>query len=130
MKMWTRLGHFGLVLCIAASPGRGAPLTPHGGWVFVAGGQDMIQAGQWSCVTGLTVSADTLSVPATSSGYNTVIDTSGPVLQVSGDFSVLATLSDPGTPGSFLTMVGTLNTGSLFSVSYTHLICSQTRYSG
>jgi endo-1,4-beta-xylanase len=114
MKMWTRLGHFGLVLCIAASPGRGAPLTPHGGWVFVAGGQDMIQAGQWSCVTGVTLSADTLSVSAPASGYNTVIDTTGPVLQAQGDFSVLASLSDSGTTGSFLTMVGTLNTGSLF----------------
>ncbi|MGA3019513.1 MAG: endo-1,4-beta-xylanase, partial [Bryobacteraceae bacterium] len=78
------------------------------------GGQDMIQAGQWSCVTGLTLSADTLSISAPGSGYNTVISTSGPLLQVQGDFSVLATLSDPGTPGSFLTMVGTLNTGSLY----------------
>jgi endo-1,4-beta-xylanase len=103
-----------LFLCVAASTGWAASLTPRSGWVFVPGAQDMIQAGQWGCVTGLTVSADTLSIPAPSSGYSTVIDTIGPVLQVPGDFSVLATLSDPGTPGSYLTLVGTLNTGSQY----------------
>jgi endo-1,4-beta-xylanase len=74
----------------------------------------MIQAGQWSCIAGVTLSVDTLSVSAPASGYNTVIDTTGPVLQTPGDFSVLAALSDLGSTGSFLTMVGTLNTGSLF----------------
>jgi endo-1,4-beta-xylanase len=73
----------------------------------------MIQAGQWGCSTGVSVSGDTLSISA-SSNYNTVINTSGPILQLQGDFSVLATLSDPGTAGSFLTMVGTLATGSQY----------------
>jgi endo-1,4-beta-xylanase len=91
-----------------------SPLQPRSGWVFVPGAQDMILAGQWGCSTGVTVSADTLSITAASGNYNTVINTSGPVLKLQGDFSVLATLSDTGTGGSFLTMVGTLNTGSLF----------------
>jgi endo-1,4-beta-xylanase len=82
--------------------------------VYVPGAQDMIQAGQWGCLTGVNVNGDTLSISASSGNYNTVINTSGPVLKLQGDFSVLATLSDPGTLGSFLTMVGTLNTGSAY----------------
>jgi endo-1,4-beta-xylanase len=91
-----------------------APLQPRTGWVFVPGAQDMIQAGQWGCASGVSVNGDTLSIPASSGNYNTAINTSGPVLKLQGDFSVLATLSDPASAGSFLTMVGTLNTGSLF----------------
>ncbi len=87
---------------------------PRSGWVFVPGAQDMIVAGQWGCATGVTVSSGALSISATSANYSTVVDTSGPILKVQGDFSVLATLSDIGTGGSFLTMVGTLNTGSQF----------------
>jgi len=114
MTRRSRIGFFALLFSLAVSNGWGTSLTLRSGWAFVPGGQDMIQAGQWSCVTGVTLSADALSVSAPASGYNTVIDTTGPVLQVQGDFSVLAALSDPGTSGSFLTMVGTLNTGSLF----------------
>jgi endo-1,4-beta-xylanase len=91
-----------------------APLTLRTGWVYVPGAQDMIAAGQWGCLTGVNVNGDTLSISASSGNYNTVINTSGPVLKLQGDFSVLATLSDPGTVGSFLTMVGTLNTGSAY----------------
>jgi endo-1,4-beta-xylanase len=90
-----------------------APLQPRTGWVFVPGAQDMIQAGQWGCSTGVAINGDTLSITA-GANYNTAINTSGPVLKIQGDFSVLATLSDTGTSGSFLTMVGTLNTGSTF----------------
>jgi endo-1,4-beta-xylanase len=74
----------------------------------------MVGAGQWGCATGVNVNGDTLSISASSANYNTPIDTNGPILKLQGDFSVLATLSDPATGGSFLTMVGTLNTGSLF----------------
>src|SRR5207245_10882846 len=44
-------------------------------------------------------------------GHSSRISTSGPMLAVHGDFSVLATLSAPETAGTFLTLVGTLNTG-------------------
>jgi endo-1,4-beta-xylanase len=60
------------------------------------------------------MSGDTLSISAPSTGYVTAVNTSGPVLQVQGDFSVLAALSDPGTTGAFLTMVGSLATGSQY----------------
>jgi endo-1,4-beta-xylanase len=105
---------FCVVCFLTVWPAWAASLQPRNGWVFVPGAQDMIQAGQWGCTSGVAVSADTLSITASSGNYNTVIDTSGPVLKLQGDFSVLAMLSDPGTSGSFLTMVGTLNTGSLF----------------
>lgn len=114
MNNWMLCRFFWLALWFAASTGWGTSLTPRGGWVFVPGAQDMIQAGQWTCVLGVTMSGDTLSIPAPSTGYVTAVDTSGPVLQVQGDFSVLATLSDPGTQGAFLTLVGTLATGSQY----------------
>jgi endo-1,4-beta-xylanase len=91
-----------------------APLTLRTGWVYVPGAQDMIQAGQWGCATGVSMNGDTISISASSGNYNTVIDTSGPMLKLQSDFSVLANLSDPGATGSFLTMVGTLNTGSAY----------------
>ncbi len=109
----SRPGLCGLLLCIAASNGWGS-LTPRTGWVFVPGAQDMIQAGQWSCVTGVTLGSNTLSISAPSGGYSTPINTSGPILEVPGDFSVLVALSDSGSSGAFLTMVGTLATGSEF----------------
>jgi len=104
---------FAIVSFLAIWHAWAQPLQPRTGWVFVPGAQDMIQAGQWGC-TSVTVSGDTLSIAASSGNYNTVIDTSGPTLKLQGDFSVLATLSDTGTAGSFLTMVGTLNTGSVY----------------
>jgi glycosyl hydrolase family 10 len=41
-----------------------------------------------------------------------VIDTLGPLLRVQGDFSVLGTFSTASGSGTFLTLVGALNTGS------------------
>src|ERR1022692_2558012 len=103
------------VLCLAVGwQAWAAPLTLRTGWVYVPGAQDMIAAGQWGCLTGVNVNGDKLSISASSGNYNTAINTSGPVLKVQGDFSVLATLSDPGSAGSFLTMVGALNTGSAY----------------
>jgi endo-1,4-beta-xylanase len=103
-----------VLLIAAASQVWGQSLQPRSGWVFVPGAQDMIQAGQWDCTTGVNASNDTLSISAASGNYNTIINTTGPILKVQGDFSVLATLSDPGSGGSFLTMVGSLNTGSQY----------------
>ena len=59
------------------------------------------------------MAGDTLTVPATTA-YNTVSNTAGPVLHPAGDFSVLADLSAPSSSGTFLTLVGTLPTGSQF----------------
>ena len=103
-----------MVCLLAGLPVWAASLQPRTGWVFVPGGQDMIAAGQWGCTSGVTVANDTLSISAPSGSYNTVINTTGPVLKLQGDFSVLASMSDPASAGSFLTMVGTLNTGSQY----------------
>jgi endo-1,4-beta-xylanase len=111
----TKLGWGGVVcllLFVTASVEQRISLTPRSGWVFVPGAQDMIAAGQWGCTAGVTPSADTLSISAPSSGYGTPINTSGPVLKVPGDFSVLAMVSNPvGGSGGYLTMVGTLSNG-------------------
>lgn len=96
------------VLAAAAAPAASLPLRS--GWVFVPGAQDMVAAGSWGCTSGVTVNAGTLSITASSSNFTTAINTSGPVLKLQGDFSVLATLSDPAGAGSYLTMVGTLAT--------------------
>jgi endo-1,4-beta-xylanase len=78
----------------------------------VPGAQDMIAAGQWGCTAGVTLSADTLSISAPSSGYRTPINTSGPLLKVPGDFSVLAMVSNPARgSGGYVTMVGTPSHG-------------------
>src|SRR5271154_6725268 len=102
-----RAGIFWLFLCLTASNGWGASLPFRSGWVFVPGAEDMIAAGLWNCTAGVTVVSDTLSISAPGSGYSTPVNTTGPALQVPGDFSVLATLSDPSGAGAFLTLVGT-----------------------
>jgi endo-1,4-beta-xylanase len=102
------------VCFFTASLAGATSLQPRSGWVYVPGGQDLVAAGSWGCVTSVNVAADTLSITASSANYNTVTNTTGPVLKPQGDFSVLATLSDPATGGSFLTMVGTLATGSAY----------------
>jgi endo-1,4-beta-xylanase len=80
----------------------------------VPGAQDLLQTGQWGCVSGVTLGANSLVVTA-GAGYNTVINTSGPSLQVQGDFSVLAQLSAPASSAeTFLTLVGALSTGDQF----------------
>src|SRR5271157_1326880 len=91
-----------------------SPLTPRPGWIFVPGAQDLLQSGQWVCVSGVTPAATSLTITA-GAGYNTVIDSSGPSLQVQGDFSVLAQLSAPASSsGTYLTLVGALSTGDQF----------------
>jgi endo-1,4-beta-xylanase len=107
---WISLFYFFL----AVSSGSAASITPRSGWVFVPGAQDLIQAGQWGCTAGVTSASAALSITAPSGGYSTPINTAGPRLQVNGDFSVIATLSNTGTAGSFLTLVGTLNAGSVW----------------
>ena len=90
-----------------------AVVTPRIGWVFVPGAQDLIQAGQWNCVGGLTVGANSLTITATTD-YATVVNSGGPALHPNGDFSVLAELSAPSSSGTFLTLVGQLATGGQF----------------
>ncbi len=70
----------------------------------------MIEAGRWDCVPAVTTDSTKISITADST-YNTVINTSGLRLAVQGDFSMLATLSPPVNAGTFLTLVGTLNSG-------------------
>ena len=68
----------------------------------------MIAAGQWSCVTGVTLASGTLAISSDVTVYNT----SGPILKVPGDFSELAMVANPiRGSGGFLTMVGTLKNG-------------------
>ncbi|MBZ5622738.1 MAG: endo-1,4-beta-xylanase [Acidobacteriia bacterium] len=90
-----------------------AALSPRSGWTFAPGAEDLIQAGSWSCVSQVTANPNSLTITAAAS-YVTPINTSGPRLLVQGDFSVLATLSAPASTGTFLTLVGTLQTGTAF----------------
>jgi endo-1,4-beta-xylanase len=97
---------------MVVSASGASPLTPRPGWILVPGAQDLLQTGQWGCVSGVTPGANSLTIAAGSGGYSTVIDTSGPSLQVQSDFSILAQLSAPASnPGTFLTLVGALSTG-------------------
>jgi len=101
---------FFFLMVVSAS--GASPLTPRPGWILVPGAQDLLQTGQWGCVSGVTPGANSLTIAAGSGGYSTVIDTSGPSLQVQSDFSILAQLSAPASnPGTFLTLVGALSTG-------------------
>ena len=88
-------------------------LAPRSGWVFVPGAQDLIQSGMWNCASGITVGTGSLTITATTA-YNTISNTTGPVLHPRGDFSVLAQLSATSSTGTFLTLVGTLNTSGQF----------------
>src|SRR5215472_524956 len=107
---WVAL--FGFFL--AVSNGSATSIALRSGWAFVPGAQDLIQTGQWGCTAGLTSTSAALSITAPDSGYSTPINTAGPRLQGNGDFSVIATFSNPATAGSFLTLVGTLSTGSVW----------------
>lgn len=101
-----------LVLACAA-PNLYAALSPHAGWSLAPGAEDLILTGSWSCVSQVAVNANSLTIAA-NSNFVTPINTSGPKLQVQGDFSVLATLSAPSSTGTYLTLVGTLSTGPAF----------------
>jgi hypothetical protein len=80
-----------------------SPLTPRPGWILAPDAQDLLQTGQWGCLSGVTLGTNSLVIAA-GNGYNTVINTWGPSLQVKGDFSVLAQLSAPASSsGTFLT---------------------------
>ena len=85
------------------------------------GAQDLIQAGEWGCVPDVTLASHALSISAPSSGYRAPVNISGPRIQTQGDFSVLATLSDPARSGAFLTLVGALGTGSLYWIGLKQL---------
>src|ERR1035438_5808412 len=102
-----------LLICVIAAPLSHAALSPHTGWNLAPGAEDLIQTGSWSCVSQVTASANSLTITA-GSAYVTPINTSGPRLLVEGDFSVLATLSAPSSTGTFLTLGGTLSTGTAF----------------
>lgn len=103
-----------LLSFLAVSTASGASLlTLRDGWVFVPGAQDLIRAGQWNCVSGVTAAPTSLTIAGTTN-YNTPINTTGPVLHPQGDFSVLAQLSAPASSITFLTLVGQLATGSQF----------------
>jgi endo-1,4-beta-xylanase len=97
----------------ATAPDAHAALSPHAGWTLAPGAEDLIQTGSWSCVSQVTANANSLTITAGSS-YVTPVNTTGPRLQVQGDFSVLATLSAPSSTGTYLTLVGTLSTGPAF----------------
>jgi endo-1,4-beta-xylanase len=100
------------IVILAASPAAFA-LSPHTGWTLAKGAEDLIQSGSWSCVSQVTANAQSLTIAA-AANFVTPINTSGPRLLVDGDFSVLATLSAPSSTGTYLTLVGTLHTGTEF----------------
>ena len=98
-------------LLLAVSAGMSAPSALRSGWVYVPGGQDLIQNGQWCSTFNQLLSVGTSSLTISATGaYNTVINSRGPHLQVQGDFSVLATLS-PQSSSPTLTLVGSLSNG-------------------
>jgi hypothetical protein len=89
-----------------------AQVAPRSGWTLVPGAEDLIRMGNWGCVSGVNAGVHSLTVSANASGFNTVINTTGPVLQVTGDFSVMVSIAAPVSMGGvMLTLVGSLNTG-------------------
>lgn len=92
-------------LCLCAVPG-----AARDGWIPAPGAADLISNGGWSCANGVDAAGAQLTIAA-GSGYNTAVNTNGPLLHVTGDFSVSATLSSAQKDNVFLTLVGTLNSG-------------------
>ena len=90
---------------------NGFAATPRSGWVLVPGAEDLIQSGSWNCNPGVAAGTNSFTASA-GSGYNTIVNTYGPMLKTTGDFSVLVTFSASSGAGAFLTLVGALNTGS------------------
>ncbi len=85
-------------------------LPPRDGWTFVAGAEDLIASGGWSCISGISTSGHNIVLTAGSS-YSTQINTNGPRLAPQGDFGVLAALS-PKSGSGWLTLVGVLGKDS------------------
>ena len=81
---------------------------PRYGWSFLPGAEDLIHA--WGCVSSVAAGGTELAITAGDT-YNTIINTNGPTLRVDGDFSVIATMSALPDAQTYLTLVGTLNTG-------------------
>ncbi len=101
------------LLCFLAAASLHAAPPLRDGWSYITNGQNLIQSGLWACVGGVTITGNSLTIPA-SSNYVTATNATGPVLQANGDFSVLTTLSAPAGSSVFLTLVGTLSTGPNF----------------
>jgi endo-1,4-beta-xylanase len=68
------------------------------GWILAPIAQDLIQAADWSCLPVSIGPNNVLTVPA-QSGYVNAWLNEGPLLQVTGDFSVLATFANTNSGG-------------------------------
>lgn len=110
--MVTRFGILCLTCFLVVVDCRAAVAT-RPGWSLAPGAEDLIQSGSWSCVSQVTANPNSLTIAAGAS-FVTPVNTSGPRLVASGDFSVLASLSAPSSTGTYLTLVGTLSTGPNF----------------
>jgi endo-1,4-beta-xylanase len=111
--LWRIASAIAVLACLGAATDVRAALSPRAGWTFAPGAEDLIQTGSWNCVSQVTANPNSLTIAAGAS-FVTPINTSGPRLQVEGDFSVLAALSAPASTGTYLTLVGTLHTGTAF----------------
>src|ERR1022692_3483140 len=103
---------FGLSLAMCGVC-NGFSATPRSGWVLVPGAEDLIQTGSWSCYPSVAIGANSFTASA-GSGYNTIVNSSGPMLKTTGDFSVLATFSASSSAGAFLTLAGPLTPASIW----------------
>ena len=98
----------GVLLALAAFSMQAvaATFSTRSGWIVAPTAQDLIQAADWSC-SPVTIGANSALTMSATTGYTNVWLTEGPMLQVTGDFSVIVQLAQP-SPGAALTLIGQL----------------------
>src|SRR5580698_210538 len=97
--MTTRARVIILAAVIALSiEGTAATFPFRTGWTLAPTAQDLIQVADWSCLPVSIGPNDMLTIPA-QSGYVNPWLNQGPLLQVTGDFSVLATFASTNGAG-------------------------------
>lgn len=90
-------------LIIMSSTVSAATFPLRTGWILAPTAQDLIQAADWSCLPVNIGPNNVLTIPA-QSGYANPWLIDGPLVQVAGDFSVLATFANT-NGGGFVDLV-------------------------
>jgi hypothetical protein len=101
-QLWAKL----IILLSVAASGRAAAFPLRSGWSLSPTAGDLIQAADWSCSPVSIGPNNVLTIPA-QSGYVNPWLTEGPLLQVTGDFSVLATFANT-NGGGFVDLIAQL----------------------
>jgi endo-1,4-beta-xylanase len=119
---------FSALLCLMASTAMAQYPTPHAGWKLVLGAENLITSSYWGTVYFLDSYSDTAAPPIGTIGVtNGVLNVTstpgnyfggpsdvGPWLTTSGDFGIIATIQTGANMSGFISLTGSLSTGTQY----------------